>query len=347
MAVIGGCVRAGWSLNDLEAAISGPWAQAPMARHLRAKYGASWPPRVAAEFDKARKNHLNARLHRSVRISDTRPGTTRGGSPTPLPGVGNPHVELRKFCSFTTDYARRNHLTPTQRSVLRAAIWVGLVQGRAVINAGCRAMAEQANCCADTVAVTLHTLAAHGLVERVREGRGVDADLWQLNTYLGRDHRPVKGKILGQHPVFRVIGGHRTGEVWQELHRSTSPVTADTLGTTLGYDRQRISEELRLLAGWGLAQRADNGWQLGDTDADQLADRIGGHEHQQAQHARHVAQRAAWHRALLHRGEHIPVAGQLSWEDLLAVAAPHPDTWIREFASGTPPPSTQRPAQAN
>ena len=338
MAVIGGCVRAGWSLADLEAAITGPWARGPLARHLREKYGSNWPQRVAAEFSKARKNHLDNRVHRSVRNPDTRPGTTRGGSPTTLLSVGNPHLDLRKFFSFTTDYARRHRFTPTQRSVLRAVIWAGLVQGRLVVNTGCRALAEQAGCHLDTVAATLHELAAHGLVERVREGRGPDADLWQINTPLGREHRPARGKILGLHPVFRVIGSHRTAEVWHELQRSRTPLTADGIGTTLGYDRQRVAEELRLLAGWNLAQHAQGGWSTGDADADQLSVALGGVDHRQAQHEPLIAQRAAWHRFLLLRGEHAPLAGQLDWDALLGVAAPPQDEWIREHASGISPP---------
>ncbi len=340
MAVIGGCVRAGWSLADVEAAISGPWSRGPLARHLRDKYPQGWRVRVAAEFTKARKNHLESRVHRSVRISDTRPGSTRGGShPTTLLSTSNPHLELRKFFSFTTAYVRDQRLTPTQRAVLRAVIWAGLVQGRLVVNTGCRALAEQAGCHLDTVAATLHELAAHGLVQRQREGRGPDADLWQINTGLGHDYRPTRGRILGLHPVFRVIGGHRTAEVWHELQRSRTPLTADGISTTLGYDRQRVTEELRLLAGWDLAQRAETGrWTLGDADADQLAATLGGDDHRQAQHEHHVAQRAAWHRCLLTRGEPTPIAGQLDWDALLAIAAPDEHEWIREHASGVSPP---------
>ncbi|TXH56720.1 MAG: hypothetical protein E6Q93_14015 [Burkholderiaceae bacterium] len=341
MAVIGGCVRAGWSLADLEAAITGPWARGPLARHLHAKYRSNWRDRVGKEFTKARSNHLNSRVHRSVRNSDTRPGSTRGGSPTTLLSVENPHLALRKFCSFTTDYARQKRFTPVQRSVLRAVIWAGLVQGRLVVNAGCRALAEQAGCHLDTVAATLHEIAGHGLLQRIREGRGPAADLWQINAELGRDHRPVKGRVLGLHPVFRVLGGHRTAEVWHELQRSRAPLSADAIGTKLGYARQRIAEDLRLLAGWNLAQRAETGggWILGAADADQLAAALGGDEHRRAQHERHVAQRAAWHRCLLQRGEHTPLAGQLDWDVLLAVAAPGEHDWIREHASGVSPPS--------
>ena len=342
MAVIGGCVRAGWSLADIEAAISGPWARGPLARHLRDKYPQGWRVRVAAEFTKARKNHLESRVHRPVRNSDTRPGSTRGGSHPTLLSSGNPHLDLRRFFSFTTAYVRDQRLTPTQRAVLRAVIWAGLVQGRLVINAGCRALAEQAGCHLDTVAATLHELAAHGLVQRLREGRGPDADLWQINVALGRDHRPARGKILGLHPVFRVVGSHRTAEVWHELQRSRAPLTADGIGTTLGYDRQRVTEELRLLAGWDLAQRAETGgWTLGDADADQLAAALGGDDHRRAQHEHHVAQRAAWHRCLLSRGEHTPLAGQLDWDALLAIAAPNEHDWIREHASGASPPAAR------
>lgn len=339
MAVIGGCVRAGWSLAELEAAITGTWAKGPVARHLHAKYGNGWRQRVGAEFTKARKNHLEDRFHRSVRTSDTRPALTRGGSPTALVQVGNPHVELRKFFSFATDYARRIRLTPIQRSVLRSVIWAGLVQGRLVINAGCRALAEQAGCHTDTVAATLHELASHDLVHRVRKGTGPDADMWEVNVALGRDYRPAKGKILGLHRVFRALGNHRTAEVWHELQRSGSPQSAESLGTRLGYDRQRITEELRLLAGWDLARRSGGGWVAGDADPDELSAALGGEQAWQDQHDRHVAQRAAWHRALLDRGEHVPLAGQLDWDALLAAASgPDEDDWIREHTSGISPP---------
>lgn len=348
MAVIGGAVRAGWSLADLESAITGPWARGPLARHLHTKYGRDWRPRIAAEFTKARKNHLDRRLHRSVRIPDTRPASTRGGSPAVLLSTGNPHLDLRKFFSFTTDYARLHRFTPTQRSVLRAVIWAGLVQGRPVVNTGCRALAEQAGCHLDTVAATLHELAEHHLVQRIRRGHGPDADLWQINTALGAGHRPARGKVLGLHPVFRVIGGHRTAEVWHELQRHSAPLTADGIGTALGYDRQRVAEELRLLAGWGLAQGgAGGGWVLGTANIDALAAALGGDEQVRAQHERHVAQRAAWHRCLLTRGEHQPLTGQLDWDALLAVAAPPQDEWIREHTSGISPPQSSAAADAS
>jgi hypothetical protein len=342
MAVIGAAVRAGWGLTDLEHAVTGTWTW--LHASYTGKYGNRWRSRVGKEFVKAKNTRGEHLCRRHVRDSDTSQRETRGAPPPsrtlPLTGAaGDPYLLLRKFFTFATDYARRHRFTPTQRSVLRAVVWVGQVQGGLIINAGCRSLAEQAGCHFDTVAATLHELASHGLVSRVREASGTEADLWQLHVELAEQHRPVRGHIRGLHPAFRVIGGHDTAEIHHELQHSPTPVTAAALATRLGYPTSRTHEQLRLLAGWNLAVRSVHGWQAGPADLDALSQRLGGHDAWQAQHDRHVAQRERWRDLLVSRGE-APLAGQLDWDAEFAMVGDDSDQWIQALAGGGPPDQT-------
>lgn len=352
MAVIGTAVRAGWGLADIEVAVTTRWRW--LHRRLVDKYGPRWRTRIAREFTKAKNSRAEQLCRRPVRDSDTSPRSTRGAAPhdtsaLPLTGTtSDPWLMLRKFFTFTTDYARRRRFTPTQRSVIRAVIWVGQVRGSLVVNAGCRSIAEQAGCHHDTVAATLHELADHGLVTRIRHHHGVEADLWQLNVDVAEQARPVRGRITGLHPAFRVIGaddqagragGHDAAEVHDQLSRCPTPLTAAAIATTLGYARSRIHELLRLLAGWDLAQRVGSGWIVGAADLDTLSRRLGGHDHWQAQHDRHVHHRARWRDALLAKGHLPPVTGQIAWDAEFAVVSTEQDAWVQEHVSGTAPPN--------
>jgi hypothetical protein len=252
-------------------------------------------------------------------------------------GLGDPYLALRKFYTFAVEYGRRERFSPTLRSVLRAVVWMGQVTGRHTVSSGCRTLAEQAGCHADTVASGLHELAAHGLVTRLREGTGTEADLWLLRVRLGEEHRPVRGSIHGLHHVFRVIGGHDTAEVYDELARAVGPVTAKAMASRLGYPSSRIHEQLRLLAGWQLAERSIDGWTVGPADIEALGRRLGGYDAWQAQHDRHVEERRRWHEYLLGRGQLPQLAGQIAWDDEFAVVADDQDAWIQDLAGGSPP----------
>lgn len=373
MAVIGGCVRAGWSGADVLAAFTGPWRNSPMARHLDTKHRtrAAIDDRLTAEFLKAKRSHLEWVGRRHSPGCDTRPGNTRGA---PLPPSDpqqdqppanpdsdatdnggfedggqsgmfeiDPALALRKFLTYATDYARHHSFTPDQRWNLVAVVFAGILQNRVMITTGCRFLALASASSFQTSARHLHVFAEHGLVTQVRQAQGPHAAMWRINVELGADRRPAKGRIRGLHPVFRAFGGACAGEVYQALTEASGASTPEAIASLLHYSTKTVRKQLHRLAGWDLA-RLDrgSGWIVGGADPDQLADTLGGTEARNAHHARHVEQRRAWHAALLARGEPVGVAGQINWDAELALVAGDADAWIRDLAGGSPPSTVER-----
>ena len=126
------------------------------------------------------------------------------GAPTLL-NSDEVHLALRRFTTHTRQHSRRRDFSPTLRAVLNAVIWAGHVQGRLLINVGVRSLAEQAAVLFDTVAEMLHALAAEGLITRVTQARGVDADVWRINSELAEQCTPARGRRVGLRPVFRTL----------------------------------------------------------------------------------------------------------------------------------------------
>ncbi len=331
--VIRSAVNAGWSLSDVDLALRGPWAW------LRTSYGSKHHSALARDFHKARNQRTHELRKRTVRISDTSQPVTQGGSPSRfLPGSDDPHLALRKFTTHTRNHRRHRGYSPRLRAVLDAVIWAGHVQGRIYVNVGVRSLAEQSGVHYDTVACALHELAADGLLVRISTGRGRDADVWRINVELGHGQRPARGRRVGLRRVFRVLGGHLVGEVYEALVESPTPLQTGDLARILGYDRRRVYEALLLLGGWDLASSSQHlGWTVGAADPTALARRLGGWDDWKQQHDHHQAQRAMWRTFLeRHREPQVP-SGQLLLDELEA-AAPDSQTWIEEFASGTSPP---------
>lgn len=334
-------VNAGWPLAELAAAVedgSWPW----LADSYRSK-GRNWRGALTRDYRKSVSTRAARNFHRPVRLSDTSQPDTHGGAL--LPPV-DPHLALRKFFSLTQDIARRRRLTPTQRSVLSSAVWAGHVLGRIHINIGTRGLGEQAGASAETVSTTLRDLAllrlddcSPPLLTRTARARGQAADVWRLNVELAHDYRPARGRRVGLRPVFRVLGGHLSGEVYELLGRTRKPLSVAEISSETGFDRRRVDEAVKLLAGWDLA-RAGHGpgtWVQGPADPDRLSRQLGGEDDLADQRRRHRHQRAKWHDWLAERLQ--PVADPyqavlLEWD----LAIPEDENWIREMASGTAPP---------
>ena len=325
-------VNAGWGLADIEHAMRGEW------QWLRCSYGAKHHTALARDFTKAKKRRSQDRVSRPVRISDTSRPNSQRGDPTLLaePDI---HLALRRFTAYAREHSRRSDYSPTLRAVLNSVIWAGHVQGRLLINVGVRSLAEQAAVHFDTVAEMLHELAEDGLITRVTQARGTDADVWRINAELGANLAPAPGRRVGLRPVFRTLGGHLVGEVYETLCEARHPLATSELVRRLGYDRRRVHEALVLLAGWDLAQSTPQGWSRGAADPVALARRLGGYEHWKAQHELHVSQRADWAARLEHLRTK-PVEqppGQLDWHAEFAAVFPDDQAWIESLASGSPP----------
>lgn len=329
MSVICHAVNAGWGLADIEHGMRTKWSW------LKRSYGAKHHTALARDFTKAKRRRSQERVQRPVRISDTSPHNSQRGAPQ----GDDVHLVLRRFTTYARDHSRVNDYAPTLRAVLNSVIWAGHVQGRVLINVGVRSLAEQAAVHFDTVASMLHTLAADGLITRVTRAHGVDADLWRINVELGEHHRPARGRRVGLRPVFRALGGHLAGEVYEMLHDAVHPLTIADLVARLGYDRRRVHEAVALLAGWDLASRRDAGWACGGADPDRLARQLGGYDDWKAQHDLHVTHRATWLARIKHLRQHpdSPLPGQADWDAEFEVAAPADHAWIAAFAGGSPP----------
>ena len=342
-------VNAGWPVADLAAAIEdGHWTW--LADSYRTK-GRSWRSALIRDYRKASASRLNRRVNRSVRPPDTSQPDTHGGLPLPLP---DPHLALRKFYSLALDVSRRHRLTPTQRAVLSSTVWAGHVQGRIHINVGTRGLGEQAGTSAETISTTLRHLAdlplddSARLLTRTSHARGQQADVWRLNVELASDYRPARGRRVGLRPLFRVLGGHTAGELYELLGRTHRALTVVQLSSETGLDRRRVDETVKLLAGWDLAVPGDRHgtWVQGPADPAKLGRQLGGDDDLEAQRRHHRQQRAAWHAWLVthHRDKAPPTdphqAVLTEWD----LAIPEDETWLREMASGTAPP---RPSAAS
>jgi hypothetical protein len=332
--VICSAVAAGWTLADVETALRGPWAW------LRDSYGSKHQSALLRDWRKARNQRTRTVGRRTVRIPDTSLRNTQGGSSKPvLPQLDDVHLALRRFTTHARHHARHHHYSPTLRAVLESVIWAGHVQGRVLVNVGVRSLAEQAALSHETVAGALHTLAEDGLIHRLSTGRGADADVWRINVELAERARPARGRRVGVRPVFRTLGGHLTGEVYETLREAHQPLQAGEIARILGYDRRRVHEALLLLAGWALAaHQRHHGWTVGTADPVALARRLGGWQHWHDQHTRHQRHRAAW-RAWLER--HRPPTldpGQLLLDELDAALDLDETAWIAEYATGSSPP---------
>lgn len=333
--VICSAVAAGWSLADVEAALHDSWTW------LRTSYGTKHRSALTRDWRKARNQRTQNLGSRTVRIPNTSQQVHRGGTPhPPLPHIDDVHLALRRFTTYTRALARARGHSPTLRAITAAVIWAGHVQGRVLINIGVRALAEQAAVSHVTAAVALHTLAEEGLLQRLSTGRGRDADVWRLNVELAHHAKPARGRRVGLRPVFRALGRHLAGEVYETLREATGPLTAREIALELGYARQRVSEALQLLAGWHLASvTVHTGWTLGPADPTDLARRLGGWADWHDQHTRHTHQRAAW-RAWLERHRSPTInPGQLLIDEISAALHTNEHAWIAEYATGTSPPS--------
>ena len=338
--VICSAVAAGWALADVETALQGTWTW------LRDSYGTKHRSALLRDWRKAQNQRTQNVGKRTVRIPNTSQQIHRGGTPNPvLPDSDDIHLALRRFTTYTRHHARAHGHSPVLRAITESVIWAGHVQGRTLINIGVRALAEQAAVSFVTVAAALHTLAEDGLIQRLSTGRGPDADVWRLNTELADHHRPARGRRVGLRPVFRILGRHLAGEVYESLKDATGALTAREIALQLGYSRQRVTEALQLLAGWRLATVTPHtGWTLGPADPTELARRLGGWTDWHNQHTRHQQQRAHW-RAWLERHRSPTIdPGQLLIDEIDAALNADEHAWIAEYANGTSPPEPARHA---
>jgi hypothetical protein len=337
--VICRAVNAGWSLLDLHLELRDRWTW------LRESYGQKHHSALARDFRKAQITRQKRLCSRAVRLSDTSQHNTQGG----MEG-GSAHLALRRFRTYSSEFCRRMGYSPVLRGILRSVIWAGHVQGRTVINVGVRTLAEQADVHFDTAASGLHRLARDGLIVRLSKGTGLHPDVWKINVAVAEVCRPARGRVEGIRRVFRVLGGHLVAEVYEHLAVGSSPVTTGELAGALGYDRRRIHEALRVLAGHELAIADRGRWTIGPAEPNELGRRLGGDDDWSRQHQEHRRHREVWRKRVLGLGGFENTGPDLSPKcelDEFALFEPQPDEWIRLLAGGSPPLDSQERADAS
>lgn len=274
MAIAGAAAYAGWSTTDYLRAINSRWTWLHASYTTKRRHLAH-----AAGYD-LQKAHSNKPGKKTDRQGDTssRP-RTRGGTQAPVHESGK--KQTRRWISHATTRGRTHphrSYSPAKQALVRAVGVIALLQERTIINAGVRSYAIQAGISHKSAAEYLHDLEADGLMRRVREGEGIEADVWALNTDAARTAEPWRGKLHGTRTVFRVLGGWHVAEVYEELHRRNgTPARAAEIATTLARAKSTVDEALGTLAAYKLADGAA-GWVLGPADPDDVAVQLGADE---------------------------------------------------------------------
>jgi hypothetical protein len=203
----------------------------------------------------------------------------------------------------------------------------GHSQGRHHINPGLRSLAEAAGVDHSTVGHVLHLLEAEGLIERVGHAHGIDADIWRLSIELGAGCRPARGRRVGLHRLFRVLGGHLVGEVYQALREGAGQLTTADLVSQLGYSRSAVYEALDMLRAYHLATATRQGWESGPADPDSLSKALGGEEQWKIQHDQHGKDRVNWRNRVIQRRHPRPTPDErwaIFQTEMAAVEPPDP-----------------------
>lgn len=336
--IIMSCVKAGWSLTGIHAQLGEwPWFEDSL--------GTKHHTALAGDFRRAKTRHHQDLRERHVQLPDTSQITPRGGSypgaktstanHLPLP-ANDPYLQLRKFTAFTHDHRKRKHYSPQKRATLDAVILFGHMKARTHTGCGLRSLAEAANNTFQTVGEHVLEFGDDGLMTRVVKGRGTEPDVWAINTELGEDYRPAKGRRQAIRPLFRVLGSHLTAEVYEKLsaERGQIGLTCTQIASRLGYDRRTVKKALTLLAGWNLAAQDKANFTVGTADPEKLSQRLGGHDSLKAHHDEHLAHRQQWTERLERQPQ---LNAQTHWDTEFSSVEPPEDTWIKDLASGHPP----------
>ena len=317
-AVVAGAAAAGWRLQDVVARLNdGRW---PGLASLYARYrdphkalAKDW--RNAAAFvalpgGKPAPTSENDTVHRS----NTSDQETQGGRPTAVyASGGDDHGFIRTWraCVRTTE----QHRLPgrkwyTARFLLRAMGEAAHETGSRRVAFGVRALAIATGVDASTVSVLLHELGRAGWIDRLEEGRGERADLYELTIpHDLQEHagelRWDRGKVHALRPAFRELG-HVAALAFEAVETGR----ADTVGTitdATGISRRAVHEAVDVLSAWGLVERTDGRLSARPGRLLTVAERLGALEAVVAQIVRYRAQREAWHDYLRrHDGEPAP-----------------------------------------
>jgi len=334
MAIAGAAKRAGWTQAQFLTATDERWPWLFESYNAKRR---KWKTAAAGDLDRAGTT-VPETHHSKPRQSDTRPSSTRAGSPPPS-------VETRKWLTWATRRGRESsrRYTPGAQAVLRALAVFALLQKRSHIDVGCRSLSIKSGMGIDAVSRWLRTFEEDGLIWLVKEHRGVDAQVWALNTDAAAEAAPWLGPVEGVHPVFYALGGPQVAEIFEELSRwGGRPISVSSLASTLRRAESTVAEALGSLATWKLARREQRGgWVLGSGDLKKAARQLGADVIVAAKIETYREHRYRWRQWLEAVVERIAVKIARTRQtetlfDEMLLATTNEDEWFARLAAGPP-----------
>ena len=305
-AVLAAAAGKGWTLTDVQQRmLTGTW---PGLAALYAKYTAASRARtLSREWHRAtdyceKQQTLNGGRN-ALRKNDTSQPITQGGPR----GLASEHEFLRSWETGLRVFERaRLHNTREgigQRLLLRALLEAAHKKGSRFVEFGIRAYAVATATHPATVAKQLRALSTvgpTGLIRLAGEGRGKNADLYELRIpdelqAVTEESSWRAGRIHALRPVFRELGPV-AALVYEALERSNGPLDSLQAADDAGLSPTSTHEALETLAAWNLIERGPAGWTVVEsTSLRALADYFGVLEDVAAQLAQYRRQRATWH----------------------------------------------------
>ncbi|MGC5168705.1 MarR family transcriptional regulator [Luteimicrobium sp. DT211] len=317
-AVVAGAAAAGWRLQDVAARLAdGRW---PGLAALYARYrdphkalAKDW--RNAATFVAAsRGKPLPTSGNDTVHRSNTSAQQSQGGARQGLPGQGeDEHGFIRTWRAavrMTEQHRLPGRRFYIARFLLRAMGEAAHETGSRRVAFGTRSLAIATGVDASTVSVLLHELGRTGWIDRLEEGRGEHADLYELTIPADVQERAAdlrwdKGKVHALRPAFRALG-HVVALVFEAAETGRGD-TVGTLTDATGISRRAVHEAVDVLTAWGLLERVSARLVAHPERLLRVAEQLGAQEAVVAQIAKYRDQRRRWHEYLRrHDGEAPP-----------------------------------------
>lgn len=304
-AVIWAAVASGWRLVDVARRLSdGTWAglasfYARYARnHRHQALVRDW--RAAISFEKQRREKKSdSGGIQSVRQRTTSPPKTQRGAP----GAAV-NQEVRVWLAAVDMLCDQEDVGT--RAVLYALAEAAVLRDDLVVEHGNRSLAIATGLDQSTVGRVLKALRERprdrALVDQVRPAEGVRAASYAL--VIPPLLRPAcerkpwrRGRIHAVRPVFRELG-LVAAFVYAALEQGDEPLSGRALAQAARLSPSATYEALMTLTSWGMAEKVQGGWVLGEQKPDRVAERFDVTEQVAAQIAKYRAERIAWWRYL-------------------------------------------------
>lgn len=300
-AVVWSAVASGWALADVARRLGdGTW---PGLASMYARYSSKhrhtalvrdWRRAVAFETERRKRSGSDAEV-KPVRIRTTSPHQTQAGAV---------NREVRVWLAAVDMLTRT--ADPAVRAVLYALGEAAALTGSLAVEHGNRSLAIATGLNQSSVGRALKALREAPrdrlLIDLVRPAEGVRAATYTLVVpdllRPAAERKPWRrGRIHAVRPAFRELG-LVAAFVYAALEQTDVAVGGRDLAALAGFGHTATYDALLVLASWGLVEKRDGGWVLGQADLKQLAEQFGVDEQVAEQIAKYRAERLAWWRYL-------------------------------------------------